>query len=323
MTVTKKACPVWEAPLGDLSPSACSKPNLVSVRSVSKSFGNLRVFGNLSFCLSPGEIVGLVGPNGAGKTTLLHIVMGFLKPNEGSVQVMGKTVRCGTSVYGVGFIPDRPEFYGFITPRMHLRATAKILGKSVPESEIPDILGTVGLGEAADRKIWNLSRGMTQRLAWAQLLMARPEVILLDEPTSALDPEGVVALRQVVIQMSRSGSAILFSSHSLAEVERLSTRVLFLVGGKLSHWDSGDRAVAARFEIVLSPRCGKDTRVLRERAFDISIVGDRIQFTMPEGATLEQAIKLVGECGLEVVQISEVSSSLEASFLKRLEESAC
>lgn len=289
------------------------------VRGLCKSYGRHSVFADICFEMAGGEIIGLVGPNGAGKTTLLLSMMGFLRTDGGEVNILGQRVRCGVAPQGVGFIPDRPEFYGFHTAMAHLRHAAALLNKPASGPQMENILKRAGLAAAADRKISKYSRGMVQRLAWAQTMLAEPPVLLLDEPTAALDAVGVMELREFVRQTAQSGTAILFSSHSLSEVEKLCTRVLFLVNGALSAWDAAREPEFSRYEIELHPASERNFDALAAFAEDIVAEEQRVRFRLKGAHTVNQIIKMLDECGLDVVQIAEISPSLEEAFVQRLE----
>lgn len=292
---------------------------VIRVRDLSKSFGKHQVLSAVTFEIAPGEVVGLVGPNGAGKTTLLLAMMGFLEFDHGEIVILDQAVRCGATPRGVSYIPDRPEFYDFCTPVSQLRLAARLLGKDASEQQIVESLSRAGLA-ANGQRIWKLSRGMNQRLAWAQAILAGQKILLLDEPTSALDPQGVIALREVIVRAKEEGAAILFSSHSLAEVERISTRVLFLVGGKLSDWVSTQQSGSFRYEIILHPQSTQNLEQLSSKVDSISTIGRRIEFTLKQEALLDQVLSLISSCGLQVIHISAISSSLENSLIERLQE---
>lgn len=290
---------------------------VIRVRGLSKSFGRHQVLSAVTFDVGPGEVVGLVGPNGAGKTTLLLAMMGFLQFDHGEITILNQAVRCGVTLKGVSYIPDRPEFYGFCTTASQLRLAARLSGESVSEQQIAESLSLAGLASNGQR-IWKLSRGMNQRLAWAQAILAGRKVLLLDEPTSALDPQGVIALREVIFRAREEGAAILFSSHSLVEVERICTRVHFLVEGKLSDWDSNHQFGPFRYEIILHPQSTQNLEQLSSRVDNISTYGRRIEFTLMQEAPLDQVLSLVSSCGLQVIHISAISSSLESSLVEKL-----
>lgn len=292
---------------------------LVCVRSLSKSFGRNLVWSDVSFELGPGEVVGLVGPNGAGKTTLLLTLMGFLRADRGDARINGQRVECGRTPAGVGFIPDRPVFYDWQTPSEHLATSAAVAGLRAHAADIEKALTAVGLQNENLKPIRNFSRGMMQRLAWAQMMVTNPKLLLLDEPTSALDPLGVVALRDFVSRARNSGTGILFSSHTLSEVERICNRVLFLVRGKLSEMEKSVPPTCTRIRVRLHPNSGRDLGRLQAVATDVSTDADAVLFTLDGEHPLHDVVRVLNECGLEAVSIEDQSNSLEMVLRNKLE----
>jgi ABC-2 type transport system ATP-binding protein len=292
---------------------------LVSVRKLSKSFGRNLVWSGVSFELGTGEVVGLVGPNGAGKTTLLLTLMGFLRADWGDIRINGQRVECGRAPLGVGFVPDRPVFHDWQTPTQHLATSAALAGCGVRAGDIENALAAVGLLENRLKPIRHFSRGMMQRLAWAQMIVTKPRVLLLDEPTAGLDPLGIVALREFLSKARDAGAGILFSSHTLSEVERICNRVLFLVRGKLSEKEKAVPAPFTRIRARLHPGSGRDLGRLRAVATEVAADGDAVSFTLQGEHRLPEVVRLLGECGLEALSVENQSDSLEQELRNKVE----
>lgn len=167
--------------------------NVLEINNLNKSFGKLEVIKNLNMKVAQNTVFGFLGQNGAGKTTTIKMIIGMIKPDSGNIRVCGKEVRFGnTSVNkDIGFLPDVPEFYGFMTPKEYLMLCGRICGMKPADTarKINDLLHVVGL-EGVNRRIKGFSRGMKQRLGIAQALINDPKLLLCDEPTSALDPCG-------------------------------------------------------------------------------------------------------------------------------------
>lgn len=301
--------------------STTANAPLVAVRQLCKSYGSHRVLWQVSLDVRPGEVVGLVGPNGAGKTTLLLTMMGFLRADSGEIQVAGEEVSCGKTPSRVGFVPDQPAFYSFLTARDHLILAARLMGKGVSSNDLESILRFAGLAGNESKYIGTYSRGMLQRLAWAQTLLTDSRVLLLDEPTSALDPAGTLLLRDFIDHAAHGGAAVLFSSHSLSEIERLCTRVLFLRDGGISSIQTSVADKALRFEIMLQAQNSAITGVLSSFAKDISVSGRRVQFSVEGALSVGEILKRLESCnGVRIVSIQEVSGSLEDAFFRKLGE---
>lgn len=301
-------------------PSPAVRGPAVRVDRLTKHYGALPALRDVTLEIQWGEVVGLVGPNGAGKTTLLMTLAGFLRPQQGTVVVNGQNVRCGSTLQHIAFVPDRPVYYGFLTAREHLGFVQRISGRNNQADGVEAALRRVGLSADADRKVGRFSRGMAQRLAWAQALVTSPAVFLLDEPMAGLDPASVIAFREFVAEVRQKGAAVLLSSHSLAEVERQCDRVLFLMHGKLSHLESVTDSETRRFEVRLAKGSSPDLSCLETFAKGIVRQGGCLQFCLLEDLSLTEIVQRLENCGVRVAGITEVSSTLEDSFLRKLGE---
>jgi ABC-2 type transport system ATP-binding protein len=192
----------------------------------------------VSFEVGPG-ITGLLGPNGAGKTTLLHMMAGFLAPSAGLVQLDGSPTWRHPEVYrSLGFVPEREAVHSFLTGRQFVVSSARLQGVDAPEAAADRAIDMVALADAAGRAIGGYSKGMRQRIKVAAALVHDPPVLILDEPFNGMDPRQRLHMMDLLRQMAADGRTILFSSHILEEVERLSDRVLVFVAGRLAA--SGD-----------------------------------------------------------------------------------
>jgi ABC-2 type transport system ATP-binding protein len=210
----------------------------IALASVSRWYGNVVAVNDVSFEVGPG-ITGLLGPNGAGKTTLLHMMAGFLAPSAGTVDLDGTPTWGHPEVYrAIGFVPEREAVYGFLTARQFVHASAALQGIDDRRAATDRALQLVELEPAADRAIGGYSKGMRQRAKLAAALVHDPPVLVLDEPFNGLDPRQRLHMMDLLRRQAAEGRTILFSSHILEEVERLSDRVLVVVAGRLAA--SGD-----------------------------------------------------------------------------------
>ncbi|MBV9805273.1 MAG: ATP-binding cassette domain-containing protein [Solirubrobacterales bacterium] len=188
-----------------------------------KRFSDTTALDGLDIGLAPGEVRGLLGPNGAGKTTLLRILFGLIRPDGGTVELLGRRLDHlgGDVLDGVGGFVEEPSFYPYLTGRANLKLLAKLDGDGRPAREIDDALGRVGLAERAGDRLSGYSTGMRQRLGLAAALLRRPRLLLLDEPTSGLDPGGTRAVAGLVRELAADGVAVLLSSHQIGELEKV------------------------------------------------------------------------------------------------------
>ena len=209
--------------------------NILTLNNVSKKFGNKQVVKNLSFEVPQNKVYGFIGKNGAGKTTTMKMILGLVKADEGEITVNGERVTFGqntTNKY-IGYLPDVPEFYGYMTPGEYLKLCGKITGMTDAEikTRSDELLELVGLGEEKKR-IKGFSRGMKQRLGIAQALLNSPKLLICDEPTSALDPVGRKEILDVLSKVKEQ-TTVIFSTHILSDVERICDEVAFLHDGNI------------------------------------------------------------------------------------------
>ena len=211
---------------------------MIRISGLTKVYGSKTAVDHLSLQVLKGEVFGLLGPNGAGKTTTILMLLGLTEPTEGSASIDG--IDCTREAMKAkriaGYLPDNVGFYPDMTGRENLMFTGQLNGLSRKEAEIriDELLGKVGMTEAADQKTATYSRGMKQRLGIADVLMKDPKVIIMDEPTLGLDPEGMKAFLQLIRRLAvEDGRTILISSHQLYQIQQVCDRVGIFVEGKM------------------------------------------------------------------------------------------
>jgi ABC-2 type transport system ATP-binding protein len=210
----------------------------IELRNVSRWYGNVVAVNDISMTIGPG-VTGLLGPNGAGKSTLLHMMAGFLEPSRGELTVGGRPSWRNPEIFRIlGLVPERDSVYSFLTGADFVCATAKLHGLADPDAAMRQAIGIVEMADAQDRKIATYSKGMRQRIKVAAALVHDPEVLLLDEPFNGMDPRQRLQMMDLLDRLAHRGRAILFSSHILEEVERISGTIQVIVGGRLAA--SGD-----------------------------------------------------------------------------------
>jgi ABC-2 type transport system ATP-binding protein len=199
---------------------------------VTKCFGSVHAVEDLSFTVEPGEVVGFLGPNGAGKTTTIRMLLDFIRPTRGRVEVLGHDPRRGGSVLRrrIGYVAGDLAMYNRLTGRQLLQFLAALrrMPSLAPAEELAQRVGV-----ALDRPIGTLSRGNRQKIGIAQAFAHQPELLVLDEPTSGLDPVTQRTFRALVREATARGAAVLLSSHVLSEVQRLVDRVAIVRAGRL------------------------------------------------------------------------------------------
>jgi ABC-2 type transport system ATP-binding protein len=190
---------------------------------------------DLSLQVEAGSVYGLLGPNGSGKSTTMKIVLGLVTPTAGKTQIFGRDSRAVSSRVDVGFLPENPYFYKFLTGEETLRFYGKLCGlKGQPlRDRARELLKLVDLESAANRRIGGYSKGMLQRIGLAQALIQEPRLLVLDEPTAGVDPAGSREIRDIILSFKSRGITVLLCSHLLAQVQEICDRIGILHQGKL------------------------------------------------------------------------------------------
>lgn len=206
----------------------------LKIENLHKSFGKNTIINGLSMSIPENTIFGFLGINGAGKTTTMKMILGFLKKDEGSIEVFGEEVSFGQSKTNrfIGYLPDVPEFYGYMTAKEYLNLCGAITGLSKNEikNKSEELLELVGLRDV-NKRISGYSRGMKQRLGIAQALLNSPKLLICDEPTSALDPLGRKEILDIILKI-KDFTTVIFSTHILSDVEAICDHVVVLDKGK-------------------------------------------------------------------------------------------
>ncbi len=208
---------------------------ILTLKGVSKQFGELEVIKNLDFTVKEHSVFGFIGRNGAGKTTTMKMILGFLAPTKGEILVCNEKVSYGNTKTNrvIGYLPDVPEFYGYMKPGEYLNLCGELTGLSKAQinRKKEELLSLVGL-EGVNRRIKGFSRGMKQRLGIAQALLNEPRLLICDEPTSALDPVGRKEILDI-LHVAKQHTTIVFSTHILSDVERICDSIGVLNQGSL------------------------------------------------------------------------------------------
>ncbi|MFT5289623.1 MAG: ABC-2 type transport system ATP-binding protein [Planctomycetota bacterium] len=302
----------------------------IEIHGLTRRFGVRVALDSVDLNVQEREVVGLVGPNGSGKTTLLSIVAGLLRPHSGQVRVFGlDPVTDGPSMLErtrFAFAP--PAFFPELTPREQLKFLTQIGSASTPKvtpAEIDATLDVVGLLERAKDRVGTFSMGMKQRLALAQALLPRPELIVLDEPTEGLDPLAVLDLRDALTNLrSEFGTAILLSSHLMIEVEQLVDRLLVLREGKSLFYGKPDELLRGKEHLRLVVAEGMLERAkgaFEAQGFSVDVSGGELCLEL--GAlSLEQAGSVLRAADVTLLEYRSHRPTLEEALLERLRQGA-
>jgi ABC-2 type transport system ATP-binding protein len=309
-----------------------SRAEIVRVDEVTKDvrpgFGLVRkrVLHGISFCVREGEIFGFVGPNGAGKTTTLKLLMGLIRATSGTARVLGHDVSETAFRRHVGFLPENPYFYDYLTGRETVDFYARLCGMSRQRrrARAEELLAQVGLDHAADARLRTYSKGMQQRLGIAQALVHDPDVVFLDEPMSGLDPIGRKEVRDLILRLREQGKTVFMNTHILHDVELVCDRVAIIAGGRIRYEgaiqdfiEAGERQTDL---LVASMPAHLGAQLEERHAAQLRGVGDRIEARVPE-KDVDAALALLVAAGARVVSVSPHRASLEQIFMNAVEES--
>src|SRR5687768_12724914 len=306
---------------------AASAVPAVDVRDIAKSFrtGHLRgvyrpALKGLTFSVARGETFGYLGPNGSGKTTTLKILIGLLFPDRGSATILGHPLSSRAWRYKVGYQPEHPYFYDYLTPTEYLDYAGRLFGmdKGARKSRTAELLKLVNLEPAADVPLRRFSKGMTQRLGLAQALINDPELVILDEPMSGLDPLGRRLVRRVIMDLKAAGKTVLFSTHILSDAESLCDRVALLRGGELLKAGALDEILTidvSHLEVLVSGL--SETAVAEIPVRSRTRVGERWTLEVDDGR-LGEAVQAIEARRGRVLGVQPIRQSVEEYFVKEM-----
>lgn len=274
---------------------------------------------NCTLQVFEGETFGLLGPNGAGKTTLLKTLLGIVRPNGGRALLLGHALGDRAVKQRVGYLPENPYFYDYLTGWEILQFTAGLfqIPRSVQRKRIPELLDLVGLAQSAARKkqLRQYSKGMLQRIGMAQALINDPELVFLDEPMSGLDPMGRYQIREIILSLKAQGKTIFFNSHILSDVELICDRVAILAQGELICIGSLDELLGTTEGYRVKIK-GGNPDVLKNRLAEMAFRDGYWQ-----GQVLGNPQDLIASLDLmdaQLVSLQQSRPSLEEFFLQQL-----
>ena len=284
---------------------------------LTKTIGKRIIVDDASFELRSGEVFGFLGPNGAGKTTTIRMLVGLIKPTEGSVTICGYDLRrqFEDAMRCIGCIVETPDLYRFMTGRENLEHFARML--RIGKEEIARVAELVAMAHRLDQKVGQYSLGMRQRLGIAQAMLGNPRVLILDEPANGLDPAGIREMRELLRTLAEERDmAVFVSSHLLAEVELMCDRVAIIHKGKiLREATVHDLISGSRMMEFKVGDVARAADVLRATGVEVETNGDRLFVAIEESAT-PPLIAALATNGVEVFHAQKRVQTLEASFLE-------
>jgi ABC-2 type transport system ATP-binding protein len=292
--------------------------SILSIQALSKTYPkNIKAVDQLNLEVQKGTIFGILGPNGSGKTTTLAMILGIIHPTSGHYRWFDKPEGYN-SRKRIGAILETPNFYPYLNAQKNLEIIAHIK-KSSP-TQIPELLELVGLADRKNALFSTFSLGMKQRLAIAAALIGDPDVLIFDEPTNGLDPQGIVEVRNLLIEIGKQGKTILLASHIIDEVEKVCDHVAIikfgrlLVAGKVS-----DILNDNPLTTISSDNIQALNTALKDASFvqSMQVYKDRIELRLIHGFSPTELNRYLYEKGIVLSQLIQTKKSLEAEFLER------
>src|SRR5213595_3464161 len=273
----------------------------------------------LNMQVETGEIFGFIGPNGAGKTTTIKLLMRLIFPTAGTARILGKPISDIDMHRDVGYLPEQPYFYDYLSAAELLDYFARIhdLPATVRKERIEKMLQKVGLETAGKIQLRKYSKGMLQRAGMAQAILHDPKVVILDEPMSGLDPIGRREVRDIILELKKDGKTVMFSTHILSDAEMLCDRVGVIVGGKL-------RGVGAPGTLVNMKTLGMEILFELTKQSNVPLLssatrtGECYRLQVPE-QELYGAIEQLRGAGARILSVSQVKATLEEFFMNLVE----
>jgi ABC-2 type transport system ATP-binding protein len=280
----------------------------------------------VSFRVAKGEIFGFLGPNGAGKTTTIRTLMSLIAPTSGNARILGHQLPNRAARMRVGFLPEQPYFYDYLTVPELLDLAGRLFGidRTERKKRADFLIDRVGLGRARSQSLKKFSKGMMQRAGLAQALMNDPDLIVLDEPMSGLDPIGRKEVRDLITELRDQGKTVFFSSHILADVESVADRVAIVARGEIQTEGSPSQLVATTvigIDVTVRVAGVADDVVAKiaDRGTTKSRrIGDELVVALPADADVDEWLAAARSDGARVVAVTPRHESLEDLFMRHI-----
>jgi len=279
----------------------------------------------VTFSVERGQIFGFVGPNGAGKTTAIRTLMGLIRPTGGSASLLGHPIPSRIARYKIGFLPESPYFYDYLTVGELLDLAGRLFGvpADTRKKRADLLIDQVGLGRARAQNLKKFSKGMLQRAGLAQALMNDPELVVLDEPMSGLDPIGRKEVRDLIVGLRDQGKTVFFSTHILSDVEAITDHVAIIARGQLqAQGKPADLVKQTVLGVDVIVRLDGDPGDLVDGADRVRRIDDELSLTLPASADVDAWLDRAHAKGAKVIQISPRHETLEDLFMRQVAEQA-
>ena len=272
----------------------------------------------ISFSVKEGEVFGYLGPNGAGKTTTIKCLLGLIFPDAGTIEILGQSHLSTRARQTLGFLPENPYFYDYLSAREFLAFTADLFGLARKEKDerIARLLKLVGLERAASLRLRKYSRGMLQRVGLAQALINDPKLVILDEPLGGMDPLGRKEIRDIIVRFKDEGKTVFFTSHILQDIEMICDHVAIIVGGSVVKQGPLHDLVSEKVLFTELTVSGVAPEAFRDLGEGLSAQGDRVFLRILGERRVDEVLALVREKRGRVVSLSPRTETLEDIFVE-------
>lgn len=294
---------------------------VLKVAGVSKRIGTKEIIKEASFSVAAGQVVGLLGPNGAGKTTLIRMIVGLMKHDKGTIEILGKSLEqeFKGAVQHVGAIVENPEFYNYMSGYDNLMQYARMARSTITAAQLDQVVRKVHLENNIKQKVKTYSLGMRQRLGVAQALLHEPQLLVLDEPMNGLDPKGMKEFRETILSLRDNGVGILVSSHQLSDMEQLCDHLVVVQKGAITHTGPMKQEQETIKVLLETDNNSQALKILSPLVANILQNGNHLQLELVADNRSELVKQLVAnEIGVKEIKIQ--AETLEDNFLRWTEE---
>jgi ABC-2 type transport system ATP-binding protein len=284
----------------------------------------VRALQDVSLAVEPGTIFGLLGPNGAGKTTLVKIALTIAHANRGEVRILGKSIRDRSILRRVGYLPENPRFPSHLTARQVLLLYGSLSGADMKtvQANASKWLERLDLAQWANVRVSKFSKGMNERLAFAQALVHEPDFIFLDEPTDGLDPFGRKEVRSICRELAGAGKTIFINSHILAEIELICDRIALMKSGRIIERGTIAELTATRGEYELVVAAADGVKVwLREQSITFTAVDGHFHVHVADRPSVNLLIDALRQRHIEIEAVTARKRTLESVFMEKVTDS--